>query len=289
MTSRRDFLLKSSMLTAGLFVDKSAFFKNKEIGLQLYTVRSEVDKAKLASTIKTIADAGYKNLELYGYNKREFFGHSVKEMASMLKENNLKSSSGHYALADMMHGENYNWDSWKYLLDDAKTLGHKYVIIPYLDDKHRTADDFKRIAERLNKGGEMARKMDMCAGYHNHDFEFHDLNGTNGWELLLNNTDPKHVVFEMDIYWVVYAGQDPISWFRKHPGRFKLWHIKDLATQPEKTSTIVGTGTIDFKKIYAERKLAGLEFPIVEQEAYTKPVFECIRESYTYVKNNIVV
>jgi sugar phosphate isomerase/epimerase len=132
MTSRRDFLVKSSMLTAGLFVDKSAFFKNKEIGLQLYTVRSEVNNEKLASTIKTIAEAGYKNVELYGYDNRMFFGHTVKDMANILKQNNLKSSSGHYGLADMMHGENYNWDSWKYLLDDAKTLGHKYVIIPYL-------------------------------------------------------------------------------------------------------------------------------------------------------------
>src|SRR3982750_2311380 len=123
MTSRRDFLLKSSVLTAGLMVDKSAFFKNKEIGLQLYTVRSEVDNAKLASTLKTIADAGYKNVELYGYDNRQFFGHSVKEVAGMLKQNNLKSSSGHYGLADMLYGENYNWDSWKNLLDDAKTLG----------------------------------------------------------------------------------------------------------------------------------------------------------------------
>jgi sugar phosphate isomerase/epimerase len=290
MTCRRDFLKQSALLSAGFMVNKNSFFKSNTVGLQLYTVRSEVSKDKLAGTIKTIADAGYTHLELFGYNpqKREFFGHSVKQMADLLKQNNLKSPSGHYGLADMMHGENYNWDSWKYLLDDSKTLGHNYVVIPYLDDKHRTADDYKRLAERLNKGGEMARKMGMCAGYHNHDFEFNDLNGTNGWEILLENTEKKYVAMEMDIYWVVYAKKDPIEIFKKYPGRFQMWHVKDMQTSPKVQSTVVGEGVIDFKKLYEERKLAGLDQLYVEQEAYNEPVFDCIRKSYTFVKNNIV-
>jgi sugar phosphate isomerase/epimerase len=226
--------------------------------------------------------------ELYGYNKREFFGHSVKQMADLLKKNDLKSPSGHYMLTDMMFEENYNWDSWKYLVEDADTLGHKHIVIPYMDDKHRSIDDFKRLAERLNKGGEISKKAGICAGYHNHDFEFKEQGGTNGWEILLEETEPSLVALEMDIYWVVYAGHDPINWFKRYPGRFKMWHVKDLATEPEKRSTIVGTGTINFKEIYEQRKLSGLEYLYVEQEQYTKPVFECIKESYDYLKKNVV-
>lgn len=289
MTSRREFIKQSSLLSAAFFTDTSSLFKkNNGIGLQLYTVRSEVNKDKLAGTIKTIADAGYTHLEMYGYNNRQFFGHSVKDVAAMLKQNNLKSPSGHYMLADMMFGENYNWDSWKNLIDDSKTMGHDYIVIPFMPPANRKTDDYKRLAERLNKGGEMAKKQGMCAGYHNHDFEFAQQDGTNGWEILLKETDPKYVVLEMDIYWVKYANQDPVEWFRKHPGRFKLWHVKDMATEPKKMSTVVGSGVIDYKEIYEHRKLSGLDQLYVEQEEYTKPVFDCIKESYDYLKNNVV-
>lgn len=291
MTCRRDFIKQSALLSTAFMINPSDLLKkNNSIGLQLYTVRSEVNNAKLPGTIKTIADTGYTHLELYGYNpsNRQFFGHSVKQMAELLKQNNLKSPSGHYGLPDMMFGQNYNWDSWKNLIEDSKTLGHDYIVIPYMDDRHRKADDYKLLAERLNKGGELAKKAGMCAGYHNHAFEFEPLGDTNGWEILLKETDPKYVAMEMDIYWIVYAKQDPVEWFKKHPGRFKLWHVKDLATTPKVESTIVGQGTIDYKSIYAQRKLSGLDQLYVEQEAYTKPVFQCIKESYDYLKGNIV-
>lgn len=288
MTSRRDFIKQSSLLSAGLLINKSDFYKKKNIGLQLYTVRSEVSKEKLPGTLATIAGAGYNQLELYGYNNRSFFGHSVSEMAGLLKQNGLKSPSGHYGLNDMLYGENYNWDSWKKLIEDADMLGHKYIVVPYLDAQHRSTDDFKRIAERLNIGGELSRKAGMCAGYHNHDFEFKEENGTTGWEILLKETDPKYVAIEMDIYWVRHAGHDPMAWFEKYPDRFPMWHVKDMATTPKKMSTIVGTGVIDFKEIYKHKKQSGLEYLYVEQEEYTKPVFECIKESYDYVANNIV-
>ena len=289
MTSRRSFIKQSSFLGAGLMLNTPEFFKyNKKIGLQLYTVRAEVFK-DLENSLAKIAEAGYTELELFGYNNRKFFGKTVAEMAALLKKYNLSSPSGHYGLNDFLHETNYNWDSWKYLIEDAKTLGHTHLVIPYLDDKHRTADDYKRVAERLNTGGEMARKAKMCAGYHNHDFELNDLGGTNGYEILLNNTDKKNVEFEMDIYWIKYANQDPLAWFKRYPGRFTMWHVKDLATEPKKRSTIVGTGIIDFKQIYQERKESGLKYLYVEQEEYTKPVFECIKESYDYLKKNVVV
>ena len=269
-------------------MNTNEFFKyKKKIGIQLYTVRNEVFK-DLANSISKIAEAGYDEVELFGYNNRKFFGKSVAEMAALLKQHNLKSPSGHYGLADMMHSDNYNWDSWKYLIEDSKTLGHTYIVIPYLDDKHRKEDDYKRLAERLNTGGEMARKAGMCAGYHNHDFEFSPIGSTNGYEILLNNTDKKNVHFEMDIYWVKYADHDPIAWMKRYPGRFTMWHVKDLDPTPQKHTTIVGQGIIDFKSIYMQRNLSGLRYLYVEQEQYDKPVFECIKESYDYIKKNIV-
>lgn len=294
MITRRKFVLQSAALTAGLMVDHSEWWKmHKVLGLQLYTVRDEVDK-DLVNTIKQVAAAGYTHVELYGYTARDrkFFGRSVQEMASLLKENNLVTPSGHYGLADMLYQADYNWDSWKYLLDDAHTLGHKFVVIPFIEQTNRTLDDFKRITDRLNKGGELSKAAGLVTGYHNHDFEFKETAGIIPLDYMLKNTQPDLVKFEMDLYWVKYAAQDPASWFQKYPHRFCMWHIKDMEAKTEgqaKGQTCeVGNGIINWKEIFKQKKLAGLEYTFVEQEQYRKPVFECIRTSAAYMKRNLL-
>lgn len=291
MLTRRHFVKQSSLLTAGLMMDRSSWFAaKKNIGIQLYTVRDEVKD--LPGTLAKIAQAGYTQVELFGYSKRQYFGHSIKETAALLKKNGLTSPSGHYMLPDFLNTD-YNWESWKEVIEDANMLGHKYIVIPYLDDKHRDEKTIKLLAEHLNKGGELAKKAGMLAGYHNHNFEFEKLNDKQTrYDYLLKNTDPRYVKFEMDIYWVKYAGQDPIALFKKHPGRFPMWHMKDMEKEkqgndPGQTCE-VGKGIIDWKAIYAYRKLAGLEYLYVEQEQYRHPVFECIKTSYDYIANNIV-
>lgn len=291
MVTRREFLQQSSIIAAALMVNKTDLFKmHKDLGLQLYTVRDEVKD--LDNALKQIAAAGYTNIEMFGYNNRQFFGKTVQQMADLLKQNNLKTNSGHYGIADMLHAKDYNWDSWKYLLEDAKTLGQKYITIPYLDDKHRTADDFKRVAERLNKGGELSKAAGLITAYHNHNFEFVKEGDTTMYEILLNNTDPKYVQFEMDMYWVVYADQNPVDWFKKYPGRFPMWHIKDMeaatTVAPKGQTCPVGEGIINWKEIFAAKKLAGLEYTFVEQEQYRKPVFDCIKTSADYMKKNLL-
>lgn len=291
MVSRRKFIQQSSLLAATLMIDKSGLFKlHKDMSIQLYTVRNEVKD--LPGTLKQLSAAGYSNVELFGYNNRKYFNRSIKEMADLLKESNLKTCSGHYGFADMLYGAEYNWDSWKNLLEDAKILGHKYVVIPYLDDKHRTMDDFKRVAERLNKAGELSKAGGLITGYHNHNFEFAKAaDGTVPYEYLLSNTDANLVKFEMDIYWVKYANENPADWFKKHPGRFPLWHIKDMAKgtddKPGQTCE-VGQGVIDWKEIFTHQKEAGLDYAIVEQEQYTRPVFEGIKMSAEYMKKNLL-
>ena len=222
MVTRRKFIQQSSVLAATLMVNKTELFKlHKELGLQLYTVRNEIKD--LNNTLHQVSTAGFTVLEMYGYNSRQYFGKTIPEMAELLKQNNLKTVSGHYGLADMLYSKEYNWDSWKYMLEDAAILGQKYVTIPWVEPKNRTTDNFKLIAERLNKGGELSKAAGITTAYHNHDFEFAKMDdGTTYYEMLLNTTDPKLVKFEMDMYWVVTAGQDPLAWMEKYPNRFKI-------------------------------------------------------------------
>jgi sugar phosphate isomerase/epimerase len=292
MVTRRKFIQQSSVLAGAMMFNKTDLFKmHKELGIQLYTVRNEINN--LNETLHQVSAAGYKILEMYGYNNRKFFGKTVPEMAALLKHNNLKTVSGHYGLADMMYQKEYNWDSWKYLLEDATILGQKYVALPWVEPKYRTADNFKLIAERLNKGGELSKAAGITTAYHNHDFEFAKMDdGTTYYELLLNNTDPKLVKFEMDIYWVFYADQNPADWFKKYPGRFPLWHIKDMeaatTAAPKGQTCEVGKGIIDWKTLFTSKELAGLDYAFVEQEQYRAPVFECIKISADYMKGYLL-
>lgn len=292
MTTRRDFLRSAGLLSAAAllaprFAAHAATSKEKLIGLQLYTLRTDAQK-DIKGTIEAIAKAGYTNVELFGYNKRQYFGLGVPEMKALLQANHLKTTSAHYALMDyLLKG---NDDEVKTVIEDAKTLGHDFVTIPYLIDKLRTsADDYKKLADRFNHAGELVNNAGMRLAYHNHNFEFEDHNGTKGYDILLANTDPKLVHFEMDIYWVVYAGIKPEDLFNKYPGRFPMWHVKDMRLQPQKESCEVGKGVIDFKTIFQHKKEAGFENFFVEQEAYTAaPPEQAILTSIEYIKKNLV-
>ena len=295
MLTRRRFIQQSSVFAAAFMIDIPGLLKmHKDLGIQLYTVRDEVAK-DLEHSLSEVSKAGYTMTELYGYDykKRQFFGRSVKEMSDLLKKHHLSTPSGHYNILDMMYDTNYNWDSWKNLLEDAKLLGNKYVVIPYMDDKHRTPDNFKLMAERLNKAGELSKAAGIATGYHNHNFEFEtSVDGATAYEYLLKHTDPKLVKFEMDLYWFANAGQDPISWIKKYPGRFPMWHIKDMEAKTEgkeKGQTCeVGQGIIDWKTIFKHQAEAGVDYVFVEQEQYRKPVFECIKISAGYMKKNLL-
>ncbi|MEO6314871.1 MAG: sugar phosphate isomerase/epimerase [Chitinophagaceae bacterium] len=294
MLTRRRFIQHSSLFAAALMAAPSDFFKmHKDLGIQLYTVRDEVAK-DLEHSLSEVSKAGYTMTELYGYDykTRQFFGRSVKEMAALLKKHQLSTPSGHYNILDMMYDTSYNWDSWKNLLEDATILGNKYVVIPYMDDSHRTADNFKLMAERLNKAGELSKAAGMTTGYHNHWFEFDAMGDTTAYDYLLKNTEPGLVKFEMDLYWFANAGQDPITWIKKYPGRFPLWHIKDMeaktAGKPKGQTCEVGKGVIDWKSIFKYQKEAGVDYVFVEQEQYTRPVFECIKISADYMKKNLL-
>jgi len=161
------------------------------------------------------------------------------------------------------------------------------VVCPYLTEEERkTMDQYKRLFDLLNKTGEAAKKMGLQMAYHNHDFEFETLDGKIPFDELLQHTDPDLVKIEMDLYWITRAGKDPIAYFKQYPGRFHLWHVKDMADTPAKEFAPVGTGTIDFKQLFQNAKLAGTKYFIVEQDMHknNQPI-ENISSSYNYLKN----
>jgi len=288
--NRKEFLRTSAALTAGFslaglpMVSCADPAAEKKYGLQLYTVRNDVSK-NLTSTIEYISKAGYNQIELYGFDGKTFFGKTPTEFKAMFDANKLTSPSGHYGIPDSVI--NGNTDAWKAITEAATIMGNEYVTVPYTNDQYRNGDGFKKYLEAINKTAELTKAAGMKLAYHNHDFEFKKVDeGKQFLELLLTQTDPGMVDFEFDLYWVVFAGEKPIDWFKKYPGRFTMWHVKDMTTNSkgDKESTQVGDGTIDFAPIFAEKKLSGLKYAFVEQEAYTMPEEQSIKKSIEFLK-----
>lgn len=286
-----------------------------EIGLQLYTLRDQL-AVDATSTLARVAEIGYNHVETFGPEtgadgQIQFWGLQVRALSDLLKENGLKTHSGHYDLSEFLTPGNGNEEALKSYLDTAAELGQSYVIVPIppmlLIDK-MTADNYRFMADQLNKGGALAAKAGLKIGYHNHFWEFRTLeDGSKGLDILLDNTEKDLVAFELDLFWSEKSGTDSAAYFERHPGRFPLWHIKDMdksntatVTGPDYdrkpvmeivsaiTYAEVGTGSIDFKKIMAEEKTAGLQYAFVEQDFISIDPYESIEKSYRYVKTALL-
>ncbi len=288
MTNRRTFLKQTGIVSAAFFISRDGFFKPKQlIGLQLYTLRNEIGK-DVNGTLAKVAQIGYNSVEVFGYNNGQFFGLSPADFAALIKQNNLVSPSGHYMPMNFLtKGDD---TELKNMVEAATKLGHKFFTIPYLTDNLRTSlDDYKKLAENLNKAGKLVKDAGMKLAYHNHDFEFKDWGGgKTGFDVLLNDTDRTLVNFEMDIYWVSRAGVDPIKLMKENAGRFKMWHVKDMDNTAAKEFTEVGSGVINYKEIFKMKKVSGMEYFFVEQDQVKIPVYESITKSFDYLKKNIL-
>jgi sugar phosphate isomerase/epimerase len=287
-SSRREFIRQSSLLTAGLFINKEEWFKSKKkIGIQLYTLRNEMGKDP-KGTLQKVAQLGYKEVETFGYNKGKWFGLTAPELKAVLKDNGLSSPSGHTFLASIFLKDGWE-DNWKKGVEDAKAIGQKYIVIPWLEEANRKPiDNYKKIADGLNKAALICKQAgDIDVAYHNHDFEFFESDNQTGFDILMKETDPM-VKMELDLYWVVKAGKNPLDLFAAHPRRFVMWHVKDMDTTEKKFFTEVGHGSIDFKSIFAQAKLSGMKHFFVEQDFCPGPPLESIAKSIDYLKKNIV-
>jgi sugar phosphate isomerase/epimerase len=299
--SRRKFLAKSSLSLAGtMFLSNQLFAAQKAgptmVGIQLYSVRDEM-KADPLGTLKQLVAMGYKNVEHADYVDRKFYGYSATEFKKILDDLGLKMPSGHTVMVDK------HWDkaakdfsdSWKQTVDDAAICGQKYVISPWLDESLRkNYDDLLGFLDIFNKSGELCQKSGMKFGYHNHDFEFkYSLNGKKIYDIILEHTDPKLVIQQMDIGNMYGAGGRALDILKKHPGRFESMHVKDeikSATKGEMDSayesTILGKGILPVKQIVDLFKKSGgtTEF-IIEQESYQgKTPLECSKEDLKIMK-----
>jgi sugar phosphate isomerase/epimerase len=214
---RREFIQTSAFTTAGLLSLPSFLKAGKvkgELGLQLYTVRSSIGNDP-KGVLQKIASFGYKEIETYSYADSKIFGMPFSEFGAYVKGLGMKVVSGHYGL-DIIRG-----NAWEKAVTDAKAIGQKYMIMPYLvDSERKSIDNYKKICESLNKAGEVCNRYGIRFGYHNHAFEFDQVDGKTPFDVILAELDPKYVGMEMDIYWLVKGGKDPIQNFEKYPGRF---------------------------------------------------------------------
>jgi len=241
------------------------------VGLQLYTVRKLMEQ-DFDGTIAGVAQIGYKEVEFAGYYKK-----SPQEVRAALDKNGLTSPSAHHPIEALEK-------NLSAITDGAQVIGQKFIVCPYLDAKSRTAEGYKNFAEALNKAGEGTQKAGIQFAYHNHSFEFEKTDGLGGklpYDFLLAQTDPKLVKMEMDLCWMTVAGQDPVAYFDKHPGRFPLVHVKDWTKEGagpaqdyagavghpvEGHLANVGSGSIDWKRIFAQSGKAGIQHYFVEND-----------------------
>lgn len=293
---RRTFLSQSAMAAGALMVlpacdnllkRKTVTHDGPAIGLQLYTVRDEVPNG-LEALLKKIADMGYTHIEMYGYeDNRTYFGKTIKELDTIMRDLNLSVPSAHVTSEKFEKGEDD--DFWKKACEDAAYLGQEYIVVPGLTQAYKDADGYKRLCDFFNHAGALAKAAGLQFAYHNHDaeFAFNPATKSSLYEAILAGTDPALVHLELDLYWAVRAEADPVTMFMQHPGRFKLWHVKDLDPVTRQNADI-GKGSIDFKTIFKYQKDAGMQYFFVEQENYAASPLDSIKAGIEYVKAELV-
>src|ERR671930_82115 len=264
-TTRREFLEIMGAVGVGIACSGARLTAHgarlQKVGLQLYTVRDKM-KEDFEGTLARVAQIGYKEVEFAGYSNQ-----TPADVKAILDRHGLSAPSTHIALGDM--------DEWKKALDTAKAIGHDYIVVPWIpEEKRKTLDDWKSVASVFNQAAQMAKDAGLQFAYHNHDFEFPKVDGQIPYDVLLQNTDPKLVQLEIDLYWITKGGQDPLSYFARWPGR----------VPPEHKMADVGQGKIDWKRIFAKRDQAGIKHAFVEHDQPPQP-FEDIAASYNYLKN----
>lgn len=289
MNSRRTFIKQAGIaVAAGLVLPSFACVKSsKAVGLQLYSLRDILPQDP-RGVIAKVAAAGYKEVETYGYSvQNKFWGLDPMAFKNLLIEHGLTAPSGHYGIDKYI--QDGNEDELKSFIEAASAIGSKYLTVPYLGDALRqNADDYKKVAAKLNQAGALCKASGLKVAYHNHDFELKSWGDTTGLEIMLKETDPKLVDFEMDIYWVVRSGNDPVKMFEAYPGRFTMWHVKDMNKTNNEKNVEVGSGTIDYKTIFKSAKQAGLKHAIMEQENFDMEPFASIKQSQVYIKNELL-
>lgn len=257
MYTRRNFLKSTSILAVGSMILPNLSClgsTNFPYGLILYTVRGEMAEDPM-STLRSVSEIGYQALEGASYSNRQMYGMKPSEFKHSVESFGMTLLSNHVNVTEQNVYE---------VAEDAAEAGLKFVVQPSME--HNSLDDFKRGAERYNKFGKIFNDQGIRFGYHNHAFEFLMMDGVVPYDLLLEQTDPNLVCMQLDLYWIIKGGADPLEYFNKYPGRFELWHVKDMSANTQQYETELGNGVIDFEEIFSQSEKAGLKNYFVEQD-----------------------
>jgi sugar phosphate isomerase/epimerase len=282
MTNRRDFFRTSSILVAGSLMGSSILRASelsakakKDIGLQLYSLRDAM-KVDALGTLKAVADIGFKTLEAANYAEGKIYGMAPAEFKKVVKDLGMKMTSAHIG------GPNYTKETaveaidwWKKAIDDHAEAGVRFLVKPSMPTI-KTLSDLKIWCDFYNQIGELSNDSKISFGYHNHSREFEKIENEVMYDFMLNNTDPKKVFFEMDVYWVMKGGSTAVDYMNKYPKRFPVLHIKD-------EKEIGESGLLDFKPIYETAYKYGLKDSFVEVERYNFEPIVSVQKSYDFL------
>ncbi len=228
------------------------------LGIQLYTLRSVLPQ-DFDGTLARLAEIGYREVEFAGYHGRE-----PAAVRAALERAGLAAPSSHVPIEAL-------GDDWPRTLEAAQTIGHRWLVVAWVPEALRPdLDGWRRVAERFNRAAAAAREAGIGVAYHNHDFEFAPLEGRVPYDVLLEETDRDLVRLELDLYWIVKAGHDPLDYFQRFPGRFPLVHVKDMGEDGGMVD--VGRGTIDFARVVARAEQAGVTHWFVEHDVPADPM-----------------
>jgi sugar phosphate isomerase/epimerase len=285
--NRRTFLETATTVTAATLLGSrlgwaAGDHKIDKVGVQLYTVRDQM-KADFDGTIAKVASIGYKEVEFAGY-----FGHTPQQVRAVLENNGLSAPSTHIQYDELDA-------KFPAVIEASKTIGLEYIVCPWIPEELRKSPDiWKQASGKFNRCGEQSKKAGMQFAYHNHWFEFLPVDGKLPYDMLLEMCDKDLVKMELDLCWITTAGGDPLKYFDRYPGRFPLVHVKDLKKIPPISAggaqnfgdtvdlTEVGSGIVNWKKIFAQSEKAGIRHYIVEHD-HPKAPFESIAASYAYL------
>jgi sugar phosphate isomerase/epimerase len=304
MHSRRQFLSTAALAALGTMAIspslKAAILSGKKLpgyGLQLFTLFSSFEN-DVPGNLKKIADIGYKEIESAFSRKQGFYGLSPKEFAKQVKDSGMHWRSHHVLGAPFKmpkgatppagaDGKPFSLppmknltDNYQELVDAAAEGGVQYLVCANIPIE--SADEIKKAADVFTKTAEACKKAGLEFAYHNHAAEFDTIEGIQPFDYILSHTDKNLVKMELDLGWVTKAKQDPVELFKKHPGRFPLWHLKDFSAD-FKTITEVGAGVVDFKRVFDNAKISGMKYFFLEQDGAPDPYVN-IKNSYNNVK-----
>lgn len=254
--------------------------QEKEIGIQLYSLRDAMGETP-KETIKNVGDIGYSFVEPAGYGDGKFYGMEPAEFKKVVNNAGMDIISSH---TGRPLPDSSDWDEtmewWDQCIQAHKKVGAEYIVQPFMGEKgYNSLEGLQRYCEYFNAVGEKCREAGIQFGYHNHDQEFKtQLEGNTVYDYMLQNTDPEKVFFQIDLYWAVEGGADPVSYFEEYPGRFNLWHVKDEAE-------LGASGKMDFERYFQYADQSGMNYHIVEIEEYNFEPIVSVEKCYDFLQN----